>query len=382
MRIRTITVGIDLDLDHIEEQISSAGEFLNSARDRFRSLGIDVQTVRIATQNWEDLPLDRMRAGVGDAVEGIEGSVLDNGMDFLSMGQATNPNSINLIPSILETTSITCCSASIANSSAGVMERNIIAAASVVKEISKLARNGSRNFMFAAAANCPADTPFFPAAYHGRSGPCFTIGLESGDVVFEAASRSRDLGEFKRTLSDLYFLKLEEVQDAARELECGYGFHGIDLSFAPGLDPNSSIALAVEKLIGNRPFGSQGTLAVCAAITSSLKDLDIDRCGYSGLMLPVMEDIGLVQGAEIGAFDIQKLLLYSSVCGTGLDAVPIPGDITELRIAATLRDVAFLSEKLSKPLSARLLPIPGKGAGDMTELGSPYLLDCSILGLI
>jgi len=381
MRIRTITAGARIDLDHAEKQIEKLSEFLLSARDGFENSGIDVQTLRISTQRWEDMPLDRMKAGVPDTMAELEGIVKDNYVDFLSVGPATNPNSINLVPSIIEATTRTCCSAMIASSGGGIFEQNIEAASTSVREISRIAKNGSKNFMFASIASCPADTPFFPASYHESETPMFSIGLESGDLVHEAANRSRDLGHFALSLHRLHSMKLKEIEKTALSMRGELEFAGIDLSYTPGLDEGYSIALAIDRLIG-APFGSQGTLSACAAITSSLKDIDVRRCGYSGLMLPVMEDMGLARGTEIGAFDIQKILLYSSVCGTGLDVVPIPGDTPHSKLAAVLRDVAYMSVRLGKPLSARILPIPERGAGDMTEMDSPHLLDCSILGLI
>src|SRR5256885_3068821 len=74
-------------------------------------------------------------------------------------------------------------------------------------------------------------------------------------------------------------------------------------------------------------------------------------CGYSGLMLPVLEDPVLARRASEGRFSVRDLLLYSSVCGTGRDVVPLPGDSRADRLAALIADVAALSTKLRKPLS-------------------------------
>ena len=69
---------------------------------------------------------------------------------------------------------------------------------------------------------------------------------------------------------------------------------------------------------------------------------------------------------------------YSSVCSTGLDAVPLPGDITQQDLEKIIADMASLAVKWHKPLSARLLPVAGKKAGDMTEFSSPYLVNIHI----
>jgi uncharacterized protein (UPF0210 family) len=380
MRIRTITAGVMLDFNRLEEQIEEVGSFLNSARDIYISSGIEVQTVRLSTQRWETYPLERIPLGIQDEISDIESMVEKAGIDFISIGPATTPAAIKMVPSIIEATTITCCSSSLSQNGS-IKHENLEITASAVREISRIASSGSKNFMFAALASVGPDTPFFPASYHSDDDPSFSIGLESGSVVFQAAERSANLKEFTKFLGHLYNEKLTEVRRIAVELSGDTTLKGIDLSYAPGLEENASIALAVDDLIG-APFGSQGTLSACAAITSSLEAIDVERIGYSGLMLPVLEDKGLGAGADIGAFDIQKLLLYSSVCGTGLDAVPIPGDTPISKISATLRDTAYMSAKLGKPLSARLMPIPDKSAGDRTDLGSPYLNDCSILSLI
>ena len=114
-------------------------------------------------------------------------------------------------------------------------------------------------------------------------------------------------------------------------------------------------------------------------ITRVLKNLSIKTCGYSGLMLPVCEDAGLV--ARAGNYNLSNLLLYSAVCGCGLDTVPLPGNISVHKLEAILLDMASLANKLNKPLSARLLPVPGKESGETTHFDSPYLLDCKIFNV-
>jgi hypothetical protein len=76
---------------------------------------------------------------------------------------------------------------------------------------------------------------------------------------------------------------------------------------------------------------------------------------------------------------VSELLLYSAVCGTGLDTVPLPGDTPADDLAAIVLDVAALACALRKPLSCRLFPVPGKLAGDMTEYDSPYLVNGRVL---
>ncbi len=112
---------------------------------------------------------------------------------------------------------------------------------------------------------------------------------------------------------------------------------GIDTSPAPAKD--RSIAVAIEALT-RAPFGSAGTLEACSIITAALKSVSVRTCGYSGLMLPVLEDPLLAMRAGENRYSIRDVLLYSSVCGTGLDVVPIPGNTSPDSINGLLRDVA------------------------------------------
>jgi len=128
-------------------------------------------------------------------------------------------------------------------------------------------------------------------------------------------------------------------------------------------------------------FGEVGTLTAASLVTETLGELNIKKCGYSGLMLPILEDYGLAMRNNEEMFDIRDLLLYSAVCGTGLDTVPLPGDVPEKKLYVLLLDVASLSNKLNKPLSARLMPVPGKKSGEMTDYDFEYIVNSRILKL-
>ena len=99
----------------------------------------------------------------------------------------------------------------------------------------------------------------------------------------------------------------------------------------------------------------------------------VKQVGYSGLMVPVLEDRRLAERWGEGAIDIDSLLSYSAVCATGLDTVPLPGDVSEEQLARILGDVATMAHKWRKPLTARLLPVKGKAPGQRTEFDDPSL---------
>jgi uncharacterized protein (UPF0210 family) len=173
---------------------------------------------------------------------------------------------------------------------------------------------------------------------------------------------------------------MRPVVELAQRLsrDTGVAFGGIDLSPAPmGED---SIVAALERITGER-FGSPGTLSAVAALTAALKTIDQPTCGYNGLMLPVLEDAVLGQRWKEGRVDVRSLLLYSTVCGTGLDTIPLPGDSRAEDITMLLFDVATLATRLKKPLSARLFPVPGTTTGDATNFTSPYLTNTVVKGI-
>ena len=138
-----------------------------------------------------------------------------------------------------------------------------------------------------------------------------------------------------------------------------------------------SIGDAIERFTGAK-FGTSGTMTAALAITTAVKAVQVKQIGYSGLMLPVMEDKRLAQRWAENSYETDALLAYSAVCGTGLDTVPLPGDISEDRLVKIYGDVAALAWKWHKPLSARLQPVKGKKPGDKTEFDNQYLFNTTL----
>ena len=122
-------------------------------------------------------------------------------------------------------------------------------------------------------------------------------------------------------------------------------------------------------------------MTAALVITTAVKAVPVKQIGYSGLMVPVMEDKLLAQRWAEGAVNTDALLAYSAVCGTGLDTVPFPGDISVGQLERIFGDVASLAWKWNKPLSARLQPVLGKKAGDRTDFHSQYLFNTTLHAL-
>ncbi len=114
-------------------------------------------------------------------------------------------------------------------------------------------------------------------------------------------------------------------------------------------------------------FGDWGTLAAVRALTATIRGCDVTQLGFSGIMLPVVEDATLAQRALDGRYTLRDLLAFSAVCGTGLDTIPLAGDVDTAVLAGIYREVATLATALKKPLTARLMPLAGHTVGQKTR---------------
>ena len=378
MKIRTITSGYNAGPGLFGRGLRRVVDETLELKRIFERKGYEVQTARLTTQPWEAYCPDP--AGLADRSAALEEVLSASGIDFFSIGTTKKAAHVPVLYDVIKSTQTGFCTV-LASSLSGIDLDCVRQAARLIKRLARLNGDGFSNLRFAACFNTPPRTPFFPAAYH--SGPAsFGIGLENSDLVYRAFSEAGSYEKAADALRDLMnreYAAIEKIAlKSAEKLNLKYG--GIDVSVAPSVKRNQSVAFGCEKL-GLGRFGEAGTLAVARLITGVLKGLNVKMCGYSGLMLPVLEDFGLARRNSEGGFDVTHLLAFSAVCGTGLDTIPLPGDVSERRLYALLLDIASLSEKLNKPLSARLMPIPGKKAGEMTEFDFPYFANTRIMSL-
>jgi hypothetical protein len=259
----------------------------------------------------------------------------------------------------------------------GIHWKSIQAAAGVMKYLEANTLHSQGNFNFTTSSFVPDGTPFYPASYLASEGKRFAIGLQSANVVADALASTKSPELAEEHLKASLTIYAQQVEKTAKEISrsTGWKYGGIDLSPA-GLK-DVSIGRAIENFLG-APMGTSGTLTTTALITRALKSIPVTQAGYSGLMLPILEDSVLSQRWSEGRLSLDEMLSYSAVCGTGLDVIPLPGDISNDQLAKILGDVASLSVKWHKPLSARLLPVAGKKAGDQTEFDDPFLVNAKI----
>jgi len=158
----------------------------------------------------------------------------------------------------------------------------------------------------------------------------------------------------------------------------GVRFGGIDFSLAPYPEEALSIGTAMERL-GVPAVGLHGTLAVAALLTDILERARFPHTGFNGLFLPVLEDAKLAHRAAEGSLTVKDLLLYSAVCGTGLDTLPLPGDTSHEALAAILLDLACLAQRLGKTSHRPPDADPGKAAGDPTNFDFSYFANSRVM---
>jgi len=385
MKIRAITCFFDPSVHQIPETLRHLSHLSQDLKHALQDTGIEVQTCRVATTPfplWLDpAPESRMVRIVKD----LEEQALASGFDYLGVGPALliHPTSYNAVIPILANTSSTFIAAQMAEADHGISFRAIRACAHIIDQAASLSSDGFSNLRFAALANVPPGAPFFPAAHHLAGHlPALALAIEGADAVLEVFSgRAITWNEIRQALLERLEAFANQITSVITPLlNSKTVFWGFDFSPAPFPNPACSIGAALECLGASR-LGTLGSLSAATFLAETLGRGHWPRSGFNGLMLPVLEDTILAQRAAEGTLTIKDLLLFSAVCGTGLDTVPLPGETSPDQLTGLLADLAFLSTRLRKPLTARLMPIPGKKAGDPVSFDFAYFAPGGVMAL-
>jgi hypothetical protein len=381
MRIRSITCFVHPRWPVSELVFQKAGLFARMARQSFENAGYAVQTVRMATPPFAEFITEQDYAQAGTHIDVIAHS---EGFEYVSLGPALTgvPQSYAAIPELLSRSGNLFFGGHLTTPNAEVSLSAVRACAQVIHQAATLEANGFANLRFAALANVPPWAPFFPAAYHQGKSPAFALALEAADLAVSAFTEAQSLQDARQKLVDRIEAHARDLQTIAQRLADAYGveFKGLDFTLAPFPQPDKSIGVALE-LLGLPALGLAGSLAASAFLTETLDQAVFKRSGFNGLMLPLLEDATLAARGAQGVLGVNDLLLYSAVCGTGLDTIPLPGETSVEQLSALLLDLAALALRLNKPLTARLMPIPGKAAGDDTDFNFEYFANSKVLAL-
>ena len=384
MKIRSITCFIDPGWPLDERLLRRCGDFIAAARPAFTSLGYEVQTARLATVPFPHFLPPLEPPDLARLAQQLERTASELGFEYLSLGPAS-PDDLdryNAIPTVIAATQSVFLSGLVTTPGGGISLPAVRRCAELIQQIAPLTPDGFGNLRFAALANVPPGTPFFPAAYHGPSGLAFALALESADLVVDAVTAADSLAQARQSLIQSVEQHAARLAGCSQDLaaQLGFAFGGLDFTPAPFPSEEVSFGSAIQRL-GVPAVGLHGSLAAAAFLINSLDRAVYPRAGFNGLFMPVLEDFTLACCAAQGTLSVKDLLLYSAVCGTGLDTIPLPGASTVDQLYAVLLDLAALSQRLDKPLAARLMPIPGKQAGELTGFDFAFFANSRILPL-
>jgi uncharacterized protein len=343
-RIRAVTAFIEVDSVRYAAQIEEAQKFLASAKDALNRGGFEGAGGRITTQPF---PLYTKGMKREDALALVRrmwekaqsaGTALNIGPAMVNDNDDATP--VALLTDILSEIGVNANV--ITADDKGIHWRSIAESAKLIKRVSERSPNGAGNFNFGTIAMMKPYGPYYPGSYHLGKGHAFTIAIEGANVVAEVFGRYRDPIQAEQHLAETMTTYTKDAEAIAMRVasSTGWTYEGID-----------------------------------ATPARAVQSTPIKHVGYSGLMIPVMEDRLVAWRWAEGTFTLDSILAYSAVCAGGADTVPLPGDVTEQQIARILGDVAWLAYRWNKPLAARLLPAPGKKAGESTQFASGILTD-------
>lgn len=258
-------------------------------------------------------------------------------------------------------------------------------ASEIIKQNSTLSRTGFDNFRLGVAASCGPNIPFFPFSYHKGGEPGFSIAVEILPFLLHKLNSFKE-PSIKKQID--YLIKetipvIKNLDKIANNIEnlTGVSYEGMDISIAPF--PKQYGVGDILAKFGIDNIGSHGTTYITSVLTDLLRDIinqsGIKATGFNGVMFSLLEDDQLASSNNKLNYSIDTLSLLSTVCGCGLDMIPIPGDTLSDEIASLILDISALSINLKKPLGVRLLPIPEKTSGMMTSFNYDFLVNTRVM---
>ncbi|MBR3645465.1 MAG: PFL family protein [Lachnospiraceae bacterium] len=399
--VRTITLGISLldcisdDLDKLNENIYNnskrlACNLVQTGEDISNELGVPIVNKRIsvtpialvggsACKTPDDYvtiakTLDKVAKEVGVNFLGGYSALVNKGMT------KAEENLIRSIPKALATTERVCSSVNVGSTKTGINMDAVRLMGEIVKETAELTKEEdslgcAKLVVF---CNAPDDNPFMAGAFHGvtEADAIINVGVSGPGVVKHALGKVR--GEsfevlcetIKKTAFKITRVGQLVAREASKRLDVPFGI--VDLSLAPTPAIGDSVADILER-IGLERTGAPGTTAALALLNDQVKKGGVMASSYvgglSGAFIPVSEDQGMIDAVQDGALTIEKLEAMTCVCSVGLDMIAIPGDTKATTISGIIADEAAIGMINQKTTAVRVIPVVGKGVGEIVEFG-------------
>jgi uncharacterized protein (UPF0210 family) len=401
--VRTVTLGVNLldcashDLEKLKNKIHTrishfARNLVAVCNQIGQKYGIPVVNKRIAVSPIAVVGAAMSSSQLVDVARVLDEAAAEVDVDFIGGFTALVEKGIargdmaliEAIPNALAETQRVCASVNVASTKAGI---NMDAVLLMGQAIKRAARLTAKNDGIACAklcvfANIPQDIPFMAGAYLGigEADAVINVGVSGPGVVKKAVDRALeadsklDLGEISELIKKTAY-KVTRVgeligREVADHLHIPFGV--VDLSLAPTPNVGDSVGEIFQSL-GLLSIGVPGTTAALALINDAVKKggaFASSRVGgLSGAFIPVSEDLNIAEAARKGRIGLDKLEAITAVCSVGLDMIALPGDTTEESIAAIIADEMAIGVINNKTTAARLIPVPGKKAGDSAYFG-------------
>jgi uncharacterized protein (UPF0210 family) len=397
--IRTITMGISLrDCCHADGEacrrriydkiMRQAQNLVKVGQDIEKEYGIPIINKRISVT-----PIALIAESCGDEDYVEFAAILDKaaenlGIDFIGgftalVHKGYTPGDmklINSIPQALAATKKVCSSVNVATTKAGINMDAVAHMGRIIKQAAELTADagGLACAKLVVFANAPEDNPFMAGAFHGIGEPdcVISVGVSGPGVVKCALEKVK--GEDFSTVADVIkktAFKITRMgqlvaMEASKRLNVPFGI--VDLSLAPTPAVGDSVAHILEEM-GLEKCGTHGTIAALALLNDAVKKggtmASSHVGGLSGAFIPVSEDAGMIDAVQKGALSIEKLEAMTCVCSVGLDMIAVPGDTTAETISAIIADEAAIGVVNSKTTAVRIIPAPGRKAGELVEFG-------------
>lgn len=397
--IRTITLGISLRdcvdsnpgelCRKIYAKITRAAQNLVPVADEIeRTYGMPIINKRIAVT-----PIAQVAEGCAEpaclqVAETLDRAAADVGVNFIGGFTALvhkgatvgDERLIESIPRALAQTERVCSSVNVATTKSGINMDAVYQMGKIIQETARLTagQDGIGCAKLVVFCNAPEDNPFMAGAFHGVGEPEYVInvGVSGPGVVYNAVRENpdADLGSLAEVIKKTAFkvTRMGELvgRTASEKLKVPFGV--VDLSLAPTPAVGDSVADILEAM-GLERVGGFGTTAALALLNDAVKKGGAMASSYvgglSGAFIPVSEDAGMIRAVEEGALTLEKLEAMTCVCSVGLDMIAIPGDTPAETIAAIIADEMAIGMINKKTTAVRIIPAPGKKAGDHVEFG-------------
>ena len=393
--IRTITLGINLldcsdpDANRCAERVYEkicrcARNLVRTGESIEEEFGIPIVNKRISVTpvsmitQGDPLPiaraLDRAAAEVGVNFLGGYSALMHKG------ATKADERLIASIPEALSETNLLCSSVNVASTRAGINMNAVSEMGRIIKKTAELTADsdGLGCAKLVVFANAVEDNPFMAGAFCGAGEPecAINVGVSGPGVVKVALESVR--GEpfdivaetIKRTAFKITRVGQLVAREASKRMDIPFGI--VDLSLAPTPARGDSVAHILAEM-GLEYAGAPGTTAALALLNDAVKKGGIMASnhvgGLSGAFIPVSEDIGMIEAASAGALTLEKLEAMTCVCSVGLDMIAVPGDTSAETISGIIADEAAIGMINNKTTAVRLIPAPGKKAGDVVEFG-------------